>query len=88
MWKGRREKVDEEPEGTRFTRGERNGYALITNLFDIEQPTVGPNVRLSDVLDTIDDRRTDSECNTVVISLPDTSNARNFGPFEEVLGQV
>jgi hypothetical protein len=83
-----RRKVDEEPEGTTFTRRERNGYALITDLFDIEQPTVGSNVRLSDVLDTIDDRRADSESNTVVISLPDTSNTRDFGLFEDMLSKV
>ena len=61
---------------------------LITNLLNLEQSAPGTNIRLLDVIDTVDDSSTACTGDTVVIRLSHTAEGCDVGLHQEVLCKI
>eukprot|EP00756_Hemistasia_phaeocysticola_P010943 Hpha_TRINITY_DN15065_c5_g5::TRINITY_DN15065_c5_g5_i2::g.125118::m.125118 len=67
---------------------EDEGEVLVTDLLDLEQPGPLPDVRLIDLLHAVHNRRPGGAGDTVVVSLPETADARDPSLDEVVLREV
>mmetsp|Transcript_41206 Transcript_41206/g.36542 ORF Transcript_41206/g.36542 Transcript_41206/m.36542 type:complete len:366 (+) Transcript_41206:689-1786(+) len=64
------------------------GEVVITNLSDVEETTLGTNIRFLDFFRSVDDLSTSDSGNSVVISLSDTTNAGDVLLKEVMLSQI
>ena len=62
--------------------------AEISDLFDLEQAALGANVRLLEVIDTVDNGSACGTSDTVVIGFADTTNCADVGFHEEMLCEI
>ena len=63
-------------------------YALVSNLFDVEESAFCAYVRFSKVFDSVDDGGANGQRDPVVIRLADTSNSGNVGTLKDILGSI
>ena len=65
-----------------------NSNSLITDLLDVEKPTLDPDVTLSQVLWAIDYRCSRCSCDTISIRLSDAAKCSNVMLQEDVLSVI
>jgi hypothetical protein len=58
---------------------------LVTDLLNIEEAAFCPNVRLTQVLYSVDDCRANSTSNAVIVRFSHSAKRRNIGLVQEVL---
>lgn len=63
-------------------------YALISHFFDVEQSASCAHIGFPQILDSVNDGGANSECDTVIIRLADTSNSGDVGPLKDVLSRI
>ena len=65
-------------------------YALVSEFFDVEKSAASADVGFPKIFDAVDDggANLNSECDTIVIRLADTSNGGNVGPLKDVLSCI
>lgn len=64
------------------------GEVLVADLLDVEQPALGADVRLAQVLDPVDDRSADGARDPVVVRFAHAADGRDVRLVEEVLGVI
>lgn len=72
------------PEG----RGEGGESSLVAELLDVEETTLGSDVLLSKVFNSVDDRRSDGTRYSVVVRLANAADGGNVRLEEVVLGEI
>ena len=65
-----------------------NGHVLVPYFFDVEQSTSSAHIGFPKIFDSVNDGGANSECDTVVIGLADTSNSGNIGPLKDMLSRI
>ena len=72
-------------------RGESRGRAgevLVAELFNVEQTTLGTDVGISQILDSVDNGSADRSSDTVVVGFSDSSDSGDVGLEQVVLGEI
>lgn len=62
--------------------------SLVSQLLDVEHSTLGTDITVPQILDSVDDGRTDSSCYSVVVRLSHSSDSSDVGFQQVVLRQV
>jgi hypothetical protein len=75
-------------EGTDRRQEIRGKHALITNLLNLEQPTLGTHIALPDILYTVHNRGAHRKRDTIIVRLAYSTDARDVGAFKDVLSEV
>jgi len=63
-------------------------HVLVSHFFNVEQATSNANIGLPKIFDSVDDGGANSECDTVVIGLTDTSDSGDVGPLKDMLSRI
>lgn len=61
---------------------------LVTNLFNVEETTLGTDIRVLKIIHTIHNGSANSTCNTIVVSLAHTTNGSDISLDKVVLSQI
>lgn len=63
-------------------------FILITNFLNLEETTASSNIRLCDIIDTVDNSGASRTSDTIVVSLSDTTKSSNVTLEKVVLSEI